>query len=271
MKTLKGEDVDKQDRDIHPLLTPAEVVLLGKVAGTGDEDLAKLRDAVWRLARLKMHEGVFPKYAAVIDHVTCSAFAFMLVEKLPVGRSRLVWDGGKTPTEHCALLSTTLECPTTDLLLVARPCLRIADSVSRSTRERLADLGRLCVTVQNLPLRSLENDKMFHTPLDRSETAHHIWQGALLDFLADENGYGLQRQPSTLGRDPRNPIVGLFGTGRLDVQQQAYPDDFGVFLASGTVVSIDINYPILADETVVIDTGLVMARYTTSDHEIHKR
>lgn len=36
MKTLKGEDVDKQDRDIHPLLTPTEVVLLGKVAGTAN-------------------------------------------------------------------------------------------------------------------------------------------------------------------------------------------------------------------------------------------
>lgn len=245
------------------MLTPAEVELLDKVAGTKEEDLAKLRDAVWRLSKLKMHEGVFPKYAAAIDHIACMAFACMLMEKLPVGRSRMIWDGGKTPAEHCALLSTTLECPPTDLFLIARPCLRMADSVSRSTRERLADLGRICVTVQNLPLRSLVNSKQFHTPLERSEIAHHIWQGALVDFLADENGYGMQRQQSTLSRDPKNPVVGLFGTGRLDKQLQAYPDDFGVFLASGTVVSIDISYPIMADETVVIDTGLVMARYTT--------
>lgn len=258
------KDMDKQERDTHPLLTAAEISLLDKVAGTANEDLAKLRDAVWRLAKLKVHEGAFPKYAAIIDHVRCSAFASMLVEKLPVGRSRVIWDGGKTPAEHCPLLSLTIECPSTDLLLLSRPCLRLADSVSKSTRERLADVGRLCVTVQNLPLRSEQNDRVFHTPLDRSDVAHHIWQGSILDFLADENGYGLQRQPSTLSRDPRNPIVGLFGTGDLDEQQQAYVRDFGVFLASGTEVSIDLNYPILADETVVIDTGLVMARYTTS-------
>jgi hypothetical protein len=215
-----------------------------------------------------MHEGAFPKYAAVIDHVINLAFAAKLAEKLPVGRGRLIWDGGKTPTEHCELLSMTLECPPTDLFLVARPCLRIADSVSRSTCERLADLGRLCVTVQNLPLRSLESTKKFHTPLERSETAHHIWQGALADFLADANGYGMQRQPSTLECDSSKPVVGLFGTGNLDKYQQAYAHDFGVFLASGTIVSIDIHYPILSDETVVIDTGLVMARYTTSQSDV---
>lgn len=252
-----------EDRDIHPMLTPAEVALLDKVAGTVDEDLAKLRDVVWRLSKLKMHEGTFPRYAAVIDHVTRKAFATLLVERLPVGRSRLIWDGRKTPTEQCTLLSTTIECPTTDLLLVARPCLRIADSVSRGVCERLADLGRLCVTVQNLPLRSLENDKIFHTPLERTADAHHIWQGPLADFLADEKGYGKHRQPSTLVSDPRKPVAGLFGTGSLDQYQQVYPCDIGVFLTSGTVVSIDIHYPILVDETVVVDTGLVMARYTT--------
>lgn len=255
--------MDKQDRDIHPLLTAAEVSLLDKVAGTEDEDLAKLRDAVWRLAKLKMQEGAFPKYAAIIDNVRCSAWASRLVEKLPVGQNRLTWVGGNTPIERYELLSLTLECPTTDLLLLARPCLRLADSVSKSTRERLADLGRLCVTVKNLPLRAEEGGKVFHAPIERSDVAHHIWQGALVDFLADENGYGIKRQPSTLSLDPRNPIAGLFGTGDLDDQYQGYPRDFGVFLASGTVVSIDIIYPILADETVVIDTGLVMARYTT--------
>jgi len=255
--------MNMEDRDIHPLLTAAEISLLDLAAGTLDEDLSKLRDIVWRLAKLKMHEGVFPKYVAVIDNVTQKAFATLLVEKLPVGRSRLIWNGEKTPTEHCALLSTTIECPPTDLLLLARPCLRIAESVPRSIRERLADLGRLCVTVQNLPLRSLENDKIFHTPLERSEGAHHIWQGRLTNFLADEKGYGMERQQTTLDVDPRKSIVGLFGTGRLDEYQQVYPHDFGIFLTNGTVVSIDIQYPILCDETVVIDTGLVMARYTS--------
>src|SRR6266849_10416894 len=117
---MKGENM--QDRDINPMLTPAEIELLDKAAGTGDEDLSKLRDIVWRLAKLKMHEGVFPKYSAIIDHIPGLAFAGKLVEKLPVGRSRLTWDGGKTPTENQALLSMQLECLTTDLFLVARPC-----------------------------------------------------------------------------------------------------------------------------------------------------
>lgn len=262
-QSAQSKLTDKKDRGSHPLLTAAEAELIDKLTESENPDLLRLLEAVRRLSKLKMHEGAFPLYAAVIDHIRCSAFAAMLVEKLPVGRSQLTWEGGKTPTEHCQLLSTTLKCPTTDLVLVARPCLRIPDSMSRDTRERLADLGRLCVTVQNLPVCSSTNNKMFHTPIERSEIAHHIWQGSLADFLADENGYGIQRQPATLSRDPRNPIEGLFGTGKLDEYQQAYPDDFGVFLASGTVVSIDINYPILKDETVVIDTGLVMARYTT--------
>lgn len=266
-QSAQSKDIGRQVS--HPLLTPADAALIDKLIGTEDPDLIRLRDVVLRLSKLKMHEGAFPQYAAVIDHIKCTAFAAMLVEKLPVGRSRLTWNGEKTPTEHCQLLSTTLECPTTDLILVARPCLRIPDSTPKQTLERLADLGRLCVTVQNLPIRSEQNDRMFHTPLERSEIAHHIWQGSLQDFLADENGYGVQRQPTTLSRDPRNPIEGLFGTGNLDEQMQAYANDFGIFLSNDTIVSIDINYPILKDETVVIDTGLVMARYTTKNSSLN--
>jgi len=255
--------MDELKREIHPLLSPEDVTLLDKLAGSTDPELVQLRDLAWRLSKLKMHEGVFPKYVALIDHCAKSAFAIGLADKLPVGRSRLIWDGGKTPTEHCQLIEATLECPTSDAFLLARPCIRIADSVPLKTRERVADLAHLCVTVSNLPIRNADHTQVFHTPLERSEIHHHIWQGPILDFLADERGYGVQRQPTVLSA-PHTPITGLFGTGHLDDRHGAHPHDMGVFLASGTVVSIDINYPILADEIVTLDTGLVMARYTTS-------
>jgi hypothetical protein len=244
----------------HPLLTPEEVELLEKVAGSADPDVAQLRDALWRLAKLKVSEGDFPKYAAMIDEERCNGYACLLVEKMPVGHGRLVWDGAKTPIENCTLMTKKLECGTSDLFLCARPCIRIAESVALETRQRLADLGNLCVTVENLPLRSLESSQMFMEPAERDGVAHHIWRGPLVDFLADENGYGVHRQPSVL-RAPRVPITGLFPSGTLDEEIHAHPADLGVFLAGGTVISVDLHYPILATETVVLDVGLVMARY----------
>jgi hypothetical protein len=247
----------------HPLLHPEELELLHEMAGTADPNLAKLRDAIWRLAKLKVSEGDFPKYAAMIDDERCIGYACLLVEKIPVGHGRLVWDGAKTPIENCTLVTKKLECGTSELFLVARPCIRIAESVMPETRRRLADLGNLCVTVQNLPLRSHESSEMFMSPAERDGVAHHIWRGPLVDFLADENGYGIHRQPSVL-RAPRIPVTGIFPSGILDEQLQAHPADLGIFLANGTVISVDLHYPILATEIVVLDTGLVMARYEAS-------
>jgi hypothetical protein len=250
----------------HPLLQPDELELLHEMAETADPNLAKLRDAIWRLAKLKVSEGDFPKYAAMIDEERCNGYACKLVEKIPVGHGRLVWDGAKTPTENCTLVTKELECEAENLFLVARPCIRIAGSVALETRQRLADLGNLCVTVQNLPIRSHESSQMFMEPAERDGVAHHIWRGPLADFLADENGYGVHRQPSVL-RAPRIPVDGIFPSGVLDDQIQAHPADLGIFLANGTVISVDLHYPILATETVVLDTGLVMARYETRPME----
>lgn len=253
-------------REPHPLLTPEELQLLDQVAEAQDSNIAKLRDAVWRLAKIKVSEGFFPKYMGVIDDNTLKAFACGLVGNVSMGQGRLVWDGGKTPTEYCTLATKKLECGTSELFLVARPCIRISESVTPETRRRLAALGTLCVTVQNLPIRSDESNEMFMEPLENDGVHHHVYTGPLSNFLADESGYGVHRQPSVL-KAPEKYLSGVFSSGTVDDQINCHPADLGIFLPNGVIISVDLNYPIMADEVVTLDTGLVMARYSAKPRE----
>lgn len=255
-------------REPHPLLTPDELKLLDEISGSEDPNATKLRDLVWRLARLKVSEGFFPKYVAVIDDDTLQAFACRLMAfgKVAVGQNRLVWDGSKNPTEHCPLGTKRLECHTSELFLFARPCIRFSGSMSIETRRRLADLGTICVTVENLPIRAYESSMMFMEPVKRDGIHHHVYTGPLSEFLADENGYGVHRQPATL-KAPDKYLSGVFSSGTLDDDSAAHPADLGIFLANGTIISIDLNYPILADEVVSLDTGFVMALYSATRKE----
>lgn len=242
-------------RDIHPMLRPEDVALLDKLAGTEDLELAKLRDLVWKLSRLKVNEGYFPKYAALINPIMCNAYAVRLAEKLPVGDTKLTWNGGPYPLERYSLFKTTIECPPKDAVLLARPCFRISRNVSLETRNRLAELGKLRVTVSHLRVQ----DDLLKPETRVDDASHLIWEGSVQDFLADENGYGNQRQPTVLSPAP---LEGIFSSGMLDDRQAAYPADLGVFLVSGTVVSLDLQCEILDGEGLEIHAGLVMARYT---------
>lgn len=251
-----------------PLLLPEENALLDQLQDVDDPTIVKLRNAVLRLASLKATEGVFPKYAAAIDEMRCNAFVCLLIEKIPPGHGRVIWNGDRTPDEHCSLLSVKLECEPTELFMIVRPCIRIARSVSLETRRRVADLGRLCVAVQDLPRRATPYSSKFYAVPDGESDGvhHHIWKGPIVDFLADEDGYGVHRNPISLDA-PRELVDGIMGFGNLDTEMRATKTNLGIFLPSGAVISVDLSYPILAGEELVFDTGLVMARYTFKEIE----
>lgn len=230
----------------HPLLRAEDLELLERASRSDDREVLRLRDLVLRLGALKMSEGHFPTWVALINETNRCAFAIKRAEVLPVGDERLVWKGGGGAAALAQpMVRRALTCDISDAFLFLRPCVKLGRSMETRTRNRLFATAGLEIFVEN------------------RDGKHPIWSGPLSAFAADEAGYGLHRQvPAVSYHKPPGPV---FGVGKLTASMEAVPTGEGIFIPNGATLAVDVFYAIGPDETVELSTGLVMARYTTKE------
>ncbi len=217
-----------------------QIIKAGKAS---DEVALWLCGLIQRLARIKPTEEDFPKMAAVINPVACTAYACEFEERVPVEQETPIHEFGRSGPWW--ILDQTVECSVTQVMLFIRPYIRVVKAPKGDdVLGRLARHARVLIEVDGVAL---------------------VTNGPAEEHLVGPDGYGLFRKPFAFQVKEPSTRGGIYLVGILDEETQlATPGGAGCFVTNDTKIRIALSgVDLKANEEIVLSTGLVMGLYTT--------
>ena len=228
-----GRDLlTQEERELLLRLKKTDPLLL---PGGLARDLEALRKAIDRLSRIKPDDFDFPEYAALLNPISCTAYAMRFDGRYSIDETLVIQELERGPLTWTR---TTWSQPC-DALLATRAYVRVAPPASLLAIEELRK-AVLTLRIDGEPV------------IDRE---------SLAGYLALPDGWGVRRIPRLL----RLRTQSLFTGVGLNDEAEADPGlHYGIMLTNGCQIRMEIE---LHDCTftgpVTLAAGLVLGRYTT--------
>lgn len=194
---------------------------------------------VRKLAALRPEEHQFPQYAALVNQISCSAYAMRYDTRRPfLKETRLL------PTDHHSmidLLGWTTSSQVCDAILFVRPFVKFPKG---TPAEILEMAGKWTVTL------TIDGEQ--------------VEKSMLLDeILVKADGNGIRRQPYVITRKPSSLFLGV----GLNEKQEADPSDWlGLMLPNNSFLQLVVHEIKGLPWEAKITAGVVAASYTTKAH-----
>ena len=227
-----GDLLTQEERELLQRLRKTDPLLLPEGLA---RDLDALRKAIDRLSRIKPDDFDFPEYAALVNPISCTAFAMRFDGRWSIDETLVIRE-----LERGLLSFTrTTESQPCDALLATRAYVRVAPQASQLVIEELRK-AVLTLSIDGEPV------------IDRE---------SLAGYLALPDGWGVRRIPRLL----RLRTQSLFTGVGLNDEAEADPGlHYGIMLPNGSQIQMELG---LNDCTftgpVTLAAGLVLGRYTT--------
>lgn len=236
-------------------LTPDEekrVQAIAKSERPRDADVLWLCELVERLSRATPTEWNFPKFAALFSPTSTAAFGLRYAGLVRNEQGYSFRPGHDIARHRVDVFTEKFFCAVCDAILCIRPYIRMESPPEGRKDWMPSATKQLRAMVEKATIR-LEIDDVVVIDDEPAEA-----------YLIGLDGAGLRRHPSNIRVAPDYPLQ--FYTFEDDFQ--VVPSDYGVFIANNSMVKISIlGLAAHPQQRVVLGTGLVMARYTTSKVE----